>query len=160
MMAVDILPSSLPLDASRHFSQALFPYLMSLIREYQGERSTDAHREALNKATVTDAGVLVGKHAWLEEPLETWRTGRGATDGMTEIPSATALNSALKVDRALKDIGALPDKVLMLGSGMVAGPAVDEICKRGNLELIVGSFHPFHSSDEILILLRSEQFET
>ena len=146
MMAVDILPSSLPLDASRHFSQVLFPYLISLIREYQGEGNTDAHRNALNRATVATDGALVDKHAWLKEPLEIWR---GATDGMTETPSTTALNPALK------DIGP-PNKVLILGSGMVAGPAIDEICKRENIELIVGSFHPFHNPNEILILVASD----
>ena len=151
MMAVDILPSSLPLDASRHFSQALFPYLISLIREYQGESITDAYRNALNKATVTTAGVLVDKHAWLKEPLETWRD---ATNGMTEILPATISSSGLK------DNGVQPSKVLILGSGMVAGPAVDEICKRESIRLIVGSFHPFYNPGEGLIFHRSKQFET
>lgn len=138
MMAVDILPSSLPLDASNHFSKALFPYLMSLIREYQGEQDKPAYHEALEKATVANGGKLVEKHAWLGEPLAAWKAGVGATDGMTETSSATTLDSAILADKASKDIGALPDKVLMLGSGMVAGPAVDELCKRSNLELIVG----------------------
>jgi alpha-aminoadipic semialdehyde synthase len=34
-------------------------------------------------------------------------------------------------------MGGVRKKVLMLGSGMVAGPAVDEICKRRDVEILV-----------------------
>ena len=118
MMAVDILPSSLPLDASKHFSDAILPYLRSLIREYRGEREEGGtgrgYMEALDKATVVRGGELVERHKWLGEPVRTWREGVvGAGAGRKK-------------------------KVLMLGSGMVAGPAVDQICKRGDVELLVG----------------------
>ena len=126
MMAVDILPSSLPLDASKHFSDAMFPYLQSLIREYRGEKEEEGgFSEALNRATIARAGELVGKHKWLEEPLSTWR-------------DSVALGSSV-AEKPAKETGVVrKKKVLMLGSGMVAGPAVEEICKRGDVELLVG----------------------
>lgn len=124
MMAVDILPSSLPLDASQHFSDALLPYLQSLINEYKGKEAV--HTKALDAATVARNGVLVGKHAWLEEPLGVWRAGVSATK-----------DAAFEAERE-KELRMRPKKVLMLGSGMVAGPAVDEICRRGDVELVVG----------------------
>jgi hypothetical protein len=55
MMAVAILPTSLPLDASKHFSDALFPYLMGLIGEYRGDKAEGP----LDVATVVRAGDLV-----------------------------------------------------------------------------------------------------
>jgi alpha-aminoadipic semialdehyde synthase len=130
MMAVDILPSSLPLDASNHFSDAVFPYLQSLIRDYRGEEEEGgSYSVALDRATVARGGELVGKHQWLEEPLRTWRD-RVAPDN--------AGSSAVHNKKARNKVGVIRKKVLMLGSGMVAGPAVDEICKRSNVDLLVG----------------------
>ena len=124
-MAVDILPSSLPLDASRHFSDVVFPYLQGLIREYKGEKEAGGgYREALDRATVAKGGALVGKHKWLEEPLEAWRE-------RSNVQCSTVSEGARTGSVRKK-------KVLMLGSGMVAGPAVDEICKRNDVELFVG----------------------
>jgi alpha-aminoadipic semialdehyde synthase len=122
MMAVDILPSSLPLDASRHFSAAVFPYLQSLIREYRGEEERGGYRVALERATVARGGELVGKYRWLEQPLSAWR-------------DRANLNRA---ESANNQTGVRKKRVLMLGSGMMAGPAIDEICKRGDIELLVG----------------------
>jgi len=122
-MSVDILPSSLPLDASQHFSGVLMPYLHALIHEYRGQPGSREHLEALNFATVARNGELQGKHRWLEAPVDKWKATRHA-----EVASKTGVaETALRKKR-----------VLMLGSGMVAGPAVKEICKRSDVEIIVG----------------------
>jgi alpha-aminoadipic semialdehyde synthase len=122
-MSVDILPSSLPLDASQHFSGVLMPYLRTLIDEYRGQPSSREHLEALNVATVARNGELQGKHRWLAEPVGKWQATRAA-----------------ELERKAGVAGTLLRKkrVLMLGSGMVAGPAVQEICKRSDVEIIVG----------------------
>jgi len=114
-MAVDILPTALPIDASTHFSNVLVPYLGSLIAGYQ--RSDQGKlKGALDRATVAQEGQLLEKHAWLGEKVKAWRTSSsGETQAMTS-----------------------RKRVLILGSGMVAGPAISEICKRGDIELIVG----------------------
>lgn len=115
MMAVDILPTALPIDASTHFSSVLLPYLESLIAGYKGSDQREL-RGALARATVAEEGKLTEKHAWLGEKVEAYRRNN----------SGKAQTTAKK------------QRVLILGSGMVAGPAVAEICKRGDIELIVG----------------------
>lgn len=124
MMAVDILPTALPLEASTHFSDVLAPYLRTLIGEYRGAPEVDegSHRRrmALERATVARGGVLSKDFEWLNEPLGTWA-------------ASTAGEAAQKVV-----VPPRKKKVLMLGSGMVAGPAIEAICKRQDVELVVG----------------------
>ena len=115
MMAVDILPTALPIDASTHFSNVLIPYLESLIAGYKGSDQGKL-KGALDRATVADEGQLVGGHTWLGEKVEAWRT-----------------SSSEKAQTMTRK-----QRVLILGSGMVAGPAVSEICKRADIQLIVG----------------------
>lgn len=143
MMAVDILPSSLPLDASTHFSDALFPYLMTLIEEYRGNRAEGVYNKALNTATVARAGELVGKHGWLKEPLTTWKESIISDDVHGSAPESLCREVRLTTPKR---------KVLMLGSGMVAGPAVDEICKRADIELLVGMFCVFCATQVFIML--------
>ncbi|OCH83748.1 hypothetical protein OBBRIDRAFT_892143 [Obba rivulosa] len=129
VMAVDILPSALPLEASQHFSGALMPYLTALVdarRVLLGGKSragADAAEkmDALMRAVVARDGALTGPFKWLEGPLGTWK-------------------QSLERDLPSSGAGVVPRKrVLMLGSGMVAGPAVDEICKRPDVWLVVAS---------------------
>lgn len=115
IMSVDILPSSLPLDASEHFCRVLMPYLKAVIQEYRGQSLEKEYSDALKTATVAKDGQLQGIHTRLEEPLDKWR------------------RSAAKLEGSPRK-----KKVLMLGSGMVAGPAVQELCKRSDVELVVG----------------------
>ena len=91
------------------------PYLKAVIREYRGQSVGKEYSEALTRATVARDGQLQGIHAWLEDPLEKWRQSAAKLEGT-----------------------ARKKKVLMLGSGMVAGPAVQELCKRSDIELVVG----------------------
>ncbi|KAI6122567.1 Saccharopine dehydrogenase-domain-containing protein [Pisolithus croceorrhizus] len=137
IMSVDILPTSLPLDASNHFSGVLIPYLRALVREYRSVRGSASeekqcqYEEALERATVAKGGQLVGKHKWLREPVEKWRSAAA---------SSTALAMASSTGPAPVENTVHGKKnVLMLGSGMVAGPAVQEICKREDVELVVAS---------------------
>jgi alpha-aminoadipic semialdehyde synthase len=124
-MAVDILPASIPLDASNHFSEALLPYMKSLIREYRGEQLSNDHREALARATITTRGELREQHRWLGKSVQAWR--ENTSPPSPSHPSPTVTTNSKK-------------KVLILGSGMVAAPAVDEISKRPDIELLFGSY--------------------
>jgi alpha-aminoadipic semialdehyde synthase len=72
-MSIDILPSSLPLDASQHFYGVLMPYLRALIDECCGRPGSRKHLEALNVATVARNGGLQGKHRGLPAPVERWQ---------------------------------------------------------------------------------------
>jgi alpha-aminoadipic semialdehyde synthase len=128
MMAVDILPTALPVDASTHFSNVLVPYLESLINGYKGSDQGNL-KGALDRATVAQEGQLLERHAWLGEKVEAWRANN----------SGKAQTTTRK------------QRVLMLGSGMVAGPAVSEICKRGDIELIVGKSSSGMSQTTVLM---------
>ncbi|KAH7919203.1 hypothetical protein BV22DRAFT_1023405 [Leucogyrophana mollusca] len=136
IMSVDILPSAIPLDASQHFCNVLMPYLRALIGELRGTTGSDELKKALDVATVARGGALQGKHAWLEKPVRAWRESVSAAvpgDSVSAAPNQTL---------------GTRKKVLMLGSGMVAGPAVDQICKRTDVELIVAS-NSRYEADEL-----------
>ena len=133
-MAVDILPSELPIEASQHFSKSILPYLRTIIKEYEtDEKPTKSAviqrvdpelRHALNRATTVFNGQLTEKHAWLYERLrmEEEAPGSGAI-------KASAAHQGKK-------------RVLLLGSGLVSRPFVDQICTRSDIECIVGTFSP------------------
>ncbi|KII95578.1 hypothetical protein PLICRDRAFT_34485 [Plicaturopsis crispa FD-325 SS-3] len=130
VMSVDILPTTLPKDASEAFADGVWPYLMALIGEYRGkppaqDSAEEKIRDALDRATVARGGKLLGKHVWLEGEVQKWKEGTSVDGGADAVPK-TVLRERKK-------------RVLMLGSGMVAGPAVDELCSRGDIELVVGS---------------------
>ncbi|GBE85762.1 predicted protein [Sparassis crispa] len=145
MMAVDILPTALPLEASQHFSSVLLPYLRALVRQTRpgGQKQDErehARREALRRATVAQGGRLAGEFAWLEQPMKVWSAGTAGAKP--------------------ESLGQPKKKVLMLGSGMVAGPAIEEICKRPDVQLLVASNSlveaerqtaPYPNADPVLI---------
>ena len=140
-MAVDILPASVPREASERFSEAVMPYVRAIIRGYQRAGIEDVRqgqvdkgmavpeeeerlRDILERATIARDGRLVPKFAWLKARVDKWRTEQGQG---TTVAQATSMRP-----------GGRKKKVLILGSGMVAGPAVDEFAKRPDLDLMVG----------------------
>jgi len=127
-MSVDILPTQIPQDASAHFSAALMPYLRTLIRQYQGSAtSADKERlEALDRATIAQHGALQGVHRWLVGPLREFRQAAA-----TAPAPAGGGHVGVRVTRK--------KRVLVLGSGMVARPAVEELGKRTDVQLVVGA---------------------
>ncbi|KAI0349833.1 hypothetical protein OH77DRAFT_1431672 [Trametes cingulata] len=140
MMAVDILPTALPLEASQHFSKAFLPYLRSILAGYKHPEElpvTEEHKkthQALERATVASGGKLRAPFEWLRKPLYVWKaTAQAAGTGATT-PGSAGVQEKITLPR-----GPEKKRILMLGSGMVAGPAVAEICKRDDVELIVAS---------------------
>ncbi|KAJ7596298.1 Saccharopine dehydrogenase-domain-containing protein [Mycena floridula] len=116
MMAVDILPTSIPWDASQAFSEALWPYLNALIDRYR--QNANEYQAALDRATIATKGQLTEKHAWLGGLLND--------------------STPLAIEPVQQSRGILKRKrILMLGSGMVAGPAVDKIAGRNDVQLVV-----------------------
>lgn len=128
MMAVDILPTALPLEASQHFSAKFLPYLRSMLSTYTGKQAEGDEitltQGALERATVANGGDLKSEWEWLRRPLGVWK------DSVSSSPNA-----------GKQDTGVQPKKkVLMLGSGMVARPAVQELCSRSDVRLVVGKY--------------------
>ena len=93
MISVDILPTSIPLDASQQFSQSLLPYLESLIETF--DRSKSDYTKALERATITEEGKLAENHTWLQDAVKTFHakaatteTVGSSTEMTTSIPQA------------------------------------------------------------------------
>ena len=141
-MSVDILPASIPFDASKSFSSALEPYLRDLIRFTKMPTPGGIFPPDLDRATIASNGVLAEKHLWLQPSVDEFRQARQevetAPDEMCSesaephqtSPTSTATGHTQK------------KRILMLGSGMVAAPAVDFIAQRSDVELIIGIFTP------------------
>lgn len=157
MMAVDILPASVPLDASRHFSKALEPYLSALIEEEGVGHANTTTKEtpfqaALTRATIASAGVLAPKHSWLQHAVDQVdkATPAPAATSDSELSSSTVADSnvnssdvaseSVAAGKPLQPTRRIKKKILMLGSGMVAQPAVDMIALNEGVELVIGKF--------------------
>ncbi|KAG6886864.1 hypothetical protein C0995_003874 [Termitomyces sp. Mi166 len=158
IMAVDILPAALPLDASVHFSRTVLGYVSGLVRGYQdgagwvggGVKEEDAHGEGegegargewtreieeLGRATIACGGRLVGEHRWLGDGVDAfWEGGSAGGRALDGVERGLG-----KKQRERGGGGGRKKRVLMLGSGMVARPAVEEIAKRGDVQLVVAS---------------------
>lgn len=135
-MSVDILPTALPLDASEAFSNSCLPYIRALVRQYKvGADNTGFEREvqALNRAKVAEGGELVGKHEWLQEKVKTIQDSQDRTVTQPSPASGELSSSAAQIQAQRKT-------VLLLGSGMVAKPAVDELCSRDDINVIIGMY--------------------
>jgi alpha-aminoadipic semialdehyde synthase len=114
----DILPTELPTDASNHFSSRILPYVQRLLTWSEPGDEVDT---SIRRAKIVDRGQLTDKHAWLEKQVTTWRGASYQTDRNTN----TAKVGVKK-------------RVLLLGSGLVAGPAVDVFVARGDVQLVIG----------------------
>ncbi|KAI0665461.1 Saccharopine dehydrogenase-domain-containing protein [Trametes maxima] len=137
IMAVDILPTAPPLEASQHFSTALLPYLRTVLAGYTHPNakptSTQIH-EALCRATVAQGGELTPSFEWLRRPLGIWKENIAAPSSEDDEPAKAGHASKKPLPGAPRK-----KRVLMLGSGMVARPAVDELCRRSDVELVIAS---------------------
>ena len=138
IMSVDILPASIPLDASKSFSSALEPYLANLIGHITMPTFDGTLPPDLERATIASDGVLADKHQWLQPSVDELRK---ASRSEEMAPDEILLESAepCKTESTTTVAGHTRKKrILMLGSGMVAAPAVDFIAQRSDVELMIG----------------------
>ena len=135
-MSVDILPTALPLEASRTFCDGVLPYVRNALGvESDGDKKEDV-KEALERATIASGGKLRERHIWLKNMVDKYRKG--------EVRSKEGNKAMLTSDQlSSQDVRpAQRKKVLLLGSGMVAGPTVEEICKGPDVDLVIGKSKP------------------
>jgi alpha-aminoadipic semialdehyde synthase len=96
-----------------------------------GNKKGDEIDETLERAKIVNEGVMTSEHSWLAPRVEGWRnTQAGSSRSAPIIDTARAVNSSIMKDKK--------NKVLLLGSGLVAGPAVDVFVSRGDVELVIG----------------------
>lgn len=137
--SIDILPTELrepagttawtspltrvAINASKDFSQNIAPYIQRVLARKSGRGSAaDEMDAALSGATIVKDGQLVPRHQHLETSVSSWR--KGSADKTTSARSAGPSK---------------PKKVLLLGSGLVAGPAVEEFAARSDVSLRIGT---------------------
>ncbi|NJK88307.1 MAG: hypothetical protein HC923_02210 [Myxococcales bacterium] len=68
-MAVDILPTELPREASEAFSQALISFV-PILATHDFSRGIDGLPEALKAAVIVDRGQLTPGYRYLRDKLE------------------------------------------------------------------------------------------
>ncbi|ODO08112.1 hypothetical protein I350_03696 [Cryptococcus amylolentus CBS 6273] len=122
--SIDILPTELATDASDHFSAALYPYICQLLLP---SPSATAEQETLDRATIVRSGTIQPKHQWLADKVDAWKAS-GSPSFFDERSEATIARR-----------GGVQKKVLLLGSGLVAGPAVEVFAARSDVLLAVAS---------------------
>ena len=91
------------------------------------------YENALSRATFTSEGKLPDKHSWLLDLVEKWRSASASSTAARRPDDIEAISAT-----TAGDFIHTKKKVLMLGSGMVARPAVDELSKRADDEPVVG----------------------
>jgi alpha-aminoadipic semialdehyde synthase len=80
--------------------------------------------------------VITAEHSWLAPRVEGWRNTQASSSTLSSSLSASSQKpSSLSPTATLRE---RKKKVLLLGSGLVAGPAVDVFVARGDVELVVG----------------------
>lgn len=97
----------------------ILPYVQRLV---SGDSTQDEVANTLQRAKIIDKGQITAEHSWLAPRVEAWRN----TEDNADRPS-------LPVTMPLKK-----KRVLLLGSGLVAGPAVDVFVARRDIELVIG----------------------
>ena len=138
IMSVDIFPASIPHDASKSFSSALEPYLTNLIGHITIPTFDGTLPPDLEMATIASGGVLADKHQWLQPSVDEFRKPRRSEE---MAPEEILLESTEPCETETTTTAAghtRKKRILMLGSGMVAAPAVDFIAQRSDVELIIG----------------------
>ncbi|KAF6756526.1 Saccharopine dehydrogenase-domain-containing protein, partial [Ephemerocybe angulata] len=169
LMSVDILPTALPLEASEHFSARLVPYLQALLDYPSlrttglGKEESRALAEALERATIARGGKLLENHKWLQPAVDAFHNSRAKASPILASASASATSTSASIDsdkakgetakgetakgeatkgQDVKKGSEAPrakKRILMLGSGMVAKPAVDMIAGHADVELVIAS---------------------
>jgi alpha-aminoadipic semialdehyde synthase len=143
-MSVDILPASIPLDASKSFSSALEPHLKNLINYTMTPTTSGTLPPDLERATIASRGVLAEKHKWLQSSVDEFRKPSRKMEASTGPWMDMAKNFHSPTSSISDSIR--KKRILMFGSGMVATPAVDLIAQRSDVELIIGISKTIESS--------------
>jgi alpha-aminoadipic semialdehyde synthase len=97
------------------------PYVKHLTGQIGGSLNAQESREiseSISNAKIVSLGVLTEKHQWLQPAVDQWQSSQPMN------PSQPGL-----VGRK---------RVLLLGSGLVAGPGVDVFAARQDVSLCIG----------------------
>lgn len=105
-------------DSSTYFSGRLLPYVERAVEHANGKPVVnDEIDQTLERARIVANSELLPKHEWLQENVDKWRAEQSFHGGL--LPRKK--------------------KILLLGSGLVAGPAVEVFLKRPDVQLVIGT---------------------
>ncbi|KAJ3105261.1 hypothetical protein HDU97_008284 [Phlyctochytrium planicorne] len=110
IMSIDNLPTEMPLEASEYFGDALFPFILELVKG-------NFNHPVLKKAAITTSeGQLEPTHAKLQDFIDEFGVPHG---------------SGIKVTGR--------KNVLLLGSGYVSAPLVDYLLRSKDVHVTIAS---------------------
>lgn len=93
------------------------PYVERAVEHANGKPViNDDIDQTLERARIVANSELLPKHEWLQENVDKWRAEQSFSGGL--LPQRK--------------------KILLLGSGLVAGPAVEVFLKRPDVQLTIG----------------------
>lgn len=118
-------------DASTYFSSKILPYVKHLVSPRQSSCQLE---ETIQRATIVQDGQIQSKHEWLMPNVEKWRSGQ---KNAKEKPKPT-LPASSNPSKPTSALAPKKKKVLLLGSGLVAGPAVEVFSSRRDISLGIG----------------------
>jgi alpha-aminoadipic semialdehyde synthase len=108
------------------------------VNDYKGIKGEDAEASnSVKRATIASNGQLQPGRESLAEKVEAWRSSQRSRME-DERPTPDISSGSSGNDGKMRRTMERKKRVLVLGSGMVAGPAVDELAARPDVELIVG----------------------
>ncbi|RHZ86408.1 hypothetical protein Glove_51g67 [Diversispora epigaea] len=123
IMAVDILPTEIPLESSKHFSKSLYPFMTDFINGTIDDNPVLAH------ATIAKDGKLVDSHSKLYDLLSN-NTSKNTSKNMSKNTSKNITNDAIRKEKT---------KILLLGSGFDTKPLVDYLNRQKGFKLTVNN---------------------
>jgi alpha-aminoadipic semialdehyde synthase len=86
----------------------------------------------VKQASIAESGQLTTRHQWLQAMVN-------ALSSTGTIPTAKAGGGTGSKTTNSVDKRSAPKSVLLLGSGLVAGPAVDVLAGRSDVRLVIGN---------------------
>lgn len=137
------------IDASRHFSAKILPYVQYLVARSKASIrdsnmvSTPDLSAIIDRATIVKDGNLTAPHRWLEQRLSNVSMGDQDSRSPLSLQSGLPRREPSELQQTPYRPTAsrrIKHKVLLLGSGLVAGPAVEVFSDRRDVSLSIGQY--------------------
>ncbi|KAG5458902.1 MAG: Saccharopine dehydrogenase-domain-containing protein, partial [Olpidium bornovanus] len=128
VLSVDNLPTEFPLEASNHFSECLLPFVKEMVRRQFADcpwfgttAKENWDHPVLKRAIIAEGGNLAQSYTHLKRAIE-----KSVGSSPVEMVTCTTRGRESK-------------RVLLLGSGMVAGPLVDYLLRIEDVHVVIAS---------------------
>lgn len=119
------------------------PYIQHIISPLTDKGQDSDIAESLQRATIVDSGELKAQHQWLQQSVDKWRKNSSPPilEGFhTPTSSWRGVEGAVRLRKPKSKAVLIKQKkrVLLLGSGLVAGPGVEVLAARQDVLLSIG----------------------